>query len=196
MSPVTHLLTGWLTAHTADLSRRDRALVTLSGVVPDIDALGVLVELATKNTSTPLYWWSYYHHVLCHNLGFALVLATAVILLAVRRWMTVLLALAAFHLHLLADLVGSKGLDGYQWPIPYLLPFSNRWQLTWDGQWGLNAWPNILLTALFLVVTLYLACKRGYSPLELISKKIDNAFVAALRRRFGAPAGYSKQQIT
>jgi hypothetical protein len=45
MSPVTHLLTGWLTAQAADLSRRDRALVTLSGVVPDIDALGVVVEL-------------------------------------------------------------------------------------------------------------------------------------------------------
>jgi membrane-bound metal-dependent hydrolase YbcI (DUF457 family) len=196
MSPVTHLLTGWLTAQTADLSRRDRALVTLSGVVPDIDALGVLVELATENTSTPLYWWSYYHHVLCHNLGFALLLATIVGLLAVRRWATVLLALIAFHLHLLADLVGSKGPEGYQWPIPYLLPFSNRWQLAWDGQWGLNAWPNILLTALFLVVTLYLACKRRYSPLELISKRIDNAFVAALRKRFGAPAGHCKQQST
>ena len=43
MSPVTHLLTGWLTAQTAELSRRDRILVTLSSVGPDIDALGVLV---------------------------------------------------------------------------------------------------------------------------------------------------------
>jgi inner membrane protein len=196
MSPVTHLLTGWLTAQTAELSRRDRILVTLSGVAPDIDALGVLVELATKNTSTPLYWWSYYHHVLCHNVGFALLLATAVALLAARRWMTVLLAGVAFHLHLLGDLVGSKGPDGYQWPIPYLLPFSDRWQLTWQGQWGLNAWPNILLTALFLAVSLYMACKRGYSPLELISKRVDKAFVAALRKRIGAVAGSCKQQET
>jgi len=97
-----------------------------------------------------------------------------------------MLALAAFHLHLLGDLVGSRGPDGYQWPIPYLLPFSDRWQLTWTGQWELNAWPNILLTVLFLVATLYLACKRGYSPLELISKRMDDAFVAALRRKLGA----------
>ena len=146
-------------------------------------------ELATKNTSTPLYWWSYYHHALCHNVGFALILATAVALLAVRRWMTVLLAGVAFHIHLLVDLVGSKGPEGYQWPIPYLMPFSDRWQLTWEGQWALNAWPNILLTALFLMSTLYLAYKRGYSPLELISKRFDDAFIAALRRESGVPGG-------
>ena len=110
--------------------------------------------------------------------------------------MTVLLALAAFHLHLLGDLVGSKGPEGYQWPIPYLLPFSDRWQITWNGQWELNAWPNILLTAIFLVVTIYLACKRGYSPLELISKRLDDAFVAALRKRFSVPGGSCKQQGT
>jgi len=90
----------------------------------------------------------------------------------------------AFHLHLLGDLVGSRGPDGYQWPIPYLYPFSAQWTLAWPGQWELNAWPNILITALVLGITLYLAWKRGCSPLEMVSLKADAAFVTGLRKRF------------
>jgi len=187
MSPVTHLLTSWIVANTANLGPRDRLLVTLAGVSLDMDALGVIVEVATENTTTPLYWWSKYHHVLCHNLGFGIFLTLIVALLSLRRWMTVFLALTAFHIHLLCDLVGSRGPDGYQWPIPYLLPFSNMWQLTWKGQWTLNAWPNIVFTVFLLGVTLYLAWMRGFSPLEMVSKKADAAFVSTLRRKFGEP---------
>lgn len=187
MSPVTHLLTSWVVANMANLTLRDRVLVTMSGVVLDIDALGVIAEIATENTSTPLYWWSTYHHVLCHNIGFGLILIIIVALIAVRRWITVFLALIAFHLHLLGDLVGSRGPDDYQWPIPYLLPFSDHWQLTWQGQWTLNAWPNILFTVLLLGITFYLAWKLGYSPLEMVSKRADGAFVSMLRRKFGEP---------
>jgi hypothetical protein len=178
MSPITHL---------AQLNRRDRILVTLAGIVPDLDGLGIVAEIATENTSNFLPWWSQYHHVLCHNLGFGLMITVTVFLASVRRWISALLALLVFHLHLIGDLVGAKGPDGYQWPIPYLLPFSNRWQWVWDGQWTLNAWPNITLTALLLVLTFYLAWKRGYSPLEMISKKADAVVVDTLRRKFGTP---------
>ena len=105
MNPASHLLVSWTVANTAHISRRERTLVTLSGVVPDIDGVGVIAEMATENTTAPLLWWSKYHHVLCHNIGFGLFLLVAVILLSVRRWMTALLALLAFHLHLLGDLV-------------------------------------------------------------------------------------------
>src|SRR6185436_5291484 len=97
---------------------------------------------------------------------------------------TTLLVLLSFHLHLVADLMGARGPDGDQWPIPYLLPFSNRWQWTWSGQWALNAWPNFVLTALLLTLALWLAWKRGYSPLELFSAKADGALVRAIRNRF------------
>ncbi len=158
--------------------------MTLSGVAPDVDGLGIIAELATVNTKAPLYWWKTYHHVLCHNLCFGLILVLVVAFLSMRRWVTALLALLAFHLHLLCDLVGSQGPDGYQWPIPYLLPFSDRCQLAWDGQWAFNAPPNILFTALVLMAALYLAWKRGCSPLEMVSRRADAVLVSTLRKRF------------
>jgi hypothetical protein len=188
MNPASHFLISWTVANTADISRRDRALVTLSGVIPDIDGMGIIAELLTENTAMPLIWYSQYHHVLGHNLALGLLLAAVVLALSIRRWVSAVLALAAFHLHLLGDLAGSRGPDGYQWPIPYLYPFSTDWTLAWAGQWGLNAWPNILATLLAVGVVLYLAWKRGRSPLEMISLRADAAFVAQLRHRFGHPA--------
>jgi hypothetical protein len=187
MNPASHFLLSWTIANTADIPRRDRVLVTLSGVIPDIDGVGIIAELLTENTSVPLVWYSKYHHVLGHNLGLGLILVVTVFLLSIKRWVSAVLALLAFHLHLLGDLVGSRGPDGYQWPIPYFLPFSTDWALTWKGQWELNAWPNILITLLILGITLFLAWKRGHSPLEMISLKADTALVAGLRNRFGEP---------
>jgi inner membrane protein len=54
MSPVTHFLTGWVLANSAALERRDRLLVTLSVVAPDIDGLGIVAEVLTRNSQHPL----------------------------------------------------------------------------------------------------------------------------------------------
>ena len=183
MNPVSHLLISWVAANTVDLSARDRALVTLAGVAPDIDGLGIVAEILTEHTTSPLLWYSKYHHVLCHNLGFGLLLAVTAVFFGVRRWMTAFLALVVFHLHLLGDLIGSRGPDDYQWPIPYLYPFSDRWKLIWAGQWELNAWPNILITGLFLATTVCIGWKNGRSPLEVVSKRADAGFVSILRRK-------------
>jgi inner membrane protein len=185
MSPVTHFFASWLVANTARLERRERALVTLAGVAPDLDGLGIVPELLTRNSRHPLLWFSEYHHVLGHNLGFALVVSFAALAVAKRsRLMTAALAFTAFHLHLLCDLVGARGPEGEQWAIPYLAPFSQHWQLAWHGQWALNTWPNFVITFVVLVATFYLAWLRGYSPLEMISTRADRAFVSALRKRF------------
>lgn len=187
MSPITHGLAGWVLAHAADLNRRERALVTLAAVIPDADAAGLLVETLTRHSAHPLLWWSQYHHVVGHNATLALLMAAAAFGLARQRWKTAWLALASFHLHLLADLVGARGPDGEQWPIFYLWPFSSACALTWSGQWGFNAWPNFLFTIVLLGVAFYLAWKRGYSAFELVWPRLDAAFVRALRRRFGQP---------
>jgi hypothetical protein len=124
--------------------------------------------------------------VLGHNIGFAVVTTVAAAIFARHKFLTAVLVFISFHLHLIADLVGARGPDGDQWPIPYLLPFSNAWQLTWPGQWALNAWPNFVITGTLLVVTLVLAWQRGFSPLEIFSQKADSIFVATLRARFAA----------
>jgi membrane-bound metal-dependent hydrolase YbcI (DUF457 family) len=183
MSPVTHFLSGWVFANCARLDRRERAIVTLACVAPDVDGLGIIPELLTRNSSHPLLWFTLYHHSL-HTLAFSLVVAAIAFALARQRWKTALLALASFHLHLFEDILGSRGPDGYQWPIPYLAPFSQFVQLIWSGQWGLNAWPNVAITAALLLITFWLAWLRGFSPLEMISTKADAAFVEALRQRF------------
>ncbi len=98
--------------------------MTLACVIPDIDGLGIIPEILTRNSAHPLLWFTLYHHSL-HNLAFALVVSAVAFVTATRKWATALLALVSFHLHLFEDILGSRGPDGYQWPIPYLQPFSS-----------------------------------------------------------------------
>src|SRR5687768_14178547 len=158
MSPITHFLIGWTVANTAPgLNKRERAFVTLASVVPDLDGLGLLIDLTTRNTATPTNLWGDYHHTLAHNIGFALLVTALADIFAHKKLLTATLVCVSFHLHLLADLIGARGPDGHQWPIPYLNPFSAEPQLTWSGQWALNAWPNMLLTAALIALALHLA---------------------------------------
>ena len=187
MSPFTHALVGWTVANAAPLIRRDRAIVMFAGVVSDMDGLGVLIDLATQYSASPTHWYDQFHHLLGHNLCFALVVTALAFFLASQRPLVAALSFLSFHLHLLGDLVGARGPDGYQWPIPYLVPWSSAWQLTWQGQWTLNAWPNFLITGVLLAAMFYLAWQRCYSPIEIISVKVDATFIETLRARFGTP---------
>lgn len=182
MSPATHFLASWVLANVTPLSRRERLVVVCAGVAPDIDGLGIIPELLTRHSAHPLLWFSEYHHHL-HTLAFA-VMVTAISFLVAKRWKTALLVFLSFHLHLLCDLIGARGPDGYSWPIPYLSPFSNSLQLSWRGQWALNAWPNFVITAVLLFATLWLAWRSGVSPLEFVSAKANGTLVRALRGRF------------
>lgn len=112
MHAPVHLALSWLTGH-ALAERRDRRLVAWSGVVPDLDALSLLGGIAA---------YSQYHHVLAHGV-MAAVAGTAIWTALARRRLQVLVgSLAAFHLHLVCDLLGS-GRDG---AIVYWFPFSRR----------------------------------------------------------------------
>jgi hypothetical protein len=234
MSPVTHFFAGWLlasvspTGKPSTLTRREKALVVAAAVAPDLDGIGIIPELLTRNTSHPLLWFSQYHHTL-HTLAFSLVCTLAAFLIAGplagftfgpviqdRRsqpvsdftfspatrgpqapdprspahptpshpWLTALLVFLSFHLHLLCDLIGARGPDGDQWPIPYLKPFSNSIHLTWHGQWALNGWQNFVITGIFLLSTLWIAWKYASSPLELVSQPANRALTQTLRHRF------------
>src|SRR5260370_7195563 len=97
MSPVTHFFSGWVLANCAQLNRKDRALVTLACVIPDIDGLGIIPELLTCNSTHPLLWFTLYHHSL-HILAFALVVAALAFALPPRNWPPVHFALLVFLL--------------------------------------------------------------------------------------------------
>lgn len=182
MSPVTHFLTGWTLANCAHLDRRDRAIVTLVAIAPDVDGLGIIPEVLTRNSSHQLLWFSEYHHSL-HTLPFAVVVSLCALILATARWKTALLAFLSFHIHLAEDLVGSRGPDGYPWPIPYLKPFSSAVQLIWHGQWSLNGWQNYAITLALIVITLWIAKRKSVSPVEIFSPSADKKVVDAIRAR-------------
>ncbi len=192
MSPVTHLLISWTAANSFKLSRRERIIVTVSGVIPDIDGLGLIVDFLFKNPDRPLQFWTKFHHVLGHNLGLGILAALIAFSLSQRRVTVALLSFFIFHVHLFCDLIGARGPEGYQWPIPYLLPFSDMWQLTWSGQWALNAWPNFVITGITLFLVFIIAWRWGHSPLEIVSTRLDGGFVKALRARFGEPPTTSR----
>ena len=54
MSPITHFLVGWLSANSSELNPRERACVTLAGIIPDVEGLGLVAEVLTKNSAHPL----------------------------------------------------------------------------------------------------------------------------------------------
>ena len=79
MSPVTHFLTGWILANVTPLNRREKAAVVCAAVVPDLDGLGAIPEILTRNSAHPVSWFSDYHHSL-HTLAFAVVVTLATLL--------------------------------------------------------------------------------------------------------------------
>jgi inner membrane protein len=186
MSPITHGLMSWLVAEavapTAEPAhRRARIAITAAGLIPDLDGLGAPFEVLSGGK---LAWFSDWHHVLCHNLIAALVVGIAAWAWCRRSWQVGLAALAAFHLHLLGDLIGARGPDGYAWPVPYLLPFS-PWEASVSWSWRLDAWPNQVITGILLLATILLAVRRQRSPVDLFSTRADAQVVACLRRWTG-----------
>ena len=182
MSPLTHFLLGWSVAGTdTSLTPRERAAVTLAGVVPDIDGMGVIWDLISRSGNFDFY--QRYHHVFGHNLFFGLLVAACGLLFGVRKRLVAALLFVSFNLHLLGDLLGARGQGDDFWAVPYFWPLSDR-DYYWSGQWPLNGWQNFVITGILLSLMFYLAVKRGYSPLEMVSPRADRAFVRTLRNRF------------
>jgi inner membrane protein len=178
----THAILSWLLAEAAPANRfdpRSRAAIALAGIAPDLDGLGAPVEVLSGGA---LPWFTDYHHRICHNGLAALVFAALAWAWCRRDWRVALMALIATHLHFVCDILGSRGPDGHDWPIPYLVPFSD-WEWRWSGQWALNAWPNIAVTIAGLLAIVWLARRRGRTPVEMLHRGLDARIVAALRRQ-------------
>ena len=184
MNPITHFLFGWAAFERALPERRDKALVAIAGIAPDVDGLGMLVDLANQALGRPQsLYYLHYHRVLGHGLPAALVFAALAFAVAKQRARTALAVFACVHLHLLCDFVGSRGLEREDtWPIRYFSPVSNTpvWGFPW--QWPLVGWQNFTITAILLLVVMARAARVGYSPVGLVSTRGDREFVAVMRK--------------
>ncbi len=175
MNPATHFMLSWLLSDIACENKRDRILVTVSGIIPDLDGLVVIADMIQGDSAYPLY--NKYHHILSHNLTFCLFTGLVVYFLSQMSLKTMFLSMATFHIHLLCDVIGARGPDGYQWPIPYLNPFSSGLQLKINWQWELTGWQNLVISIVAIIWIFYRTKKYGRSPLEFFSEKVNRIFI-------------------
>jgi hypothetical protein len=188
MHVVSHFLAGWAGSLPLDMDSRDRGLIAFASVSPDLDGLVVIADLAQGRPLDGCELYAACHHVLCHNVLFAVVASLAFGCLARRKLAVGLMSLLAIAFHFVTDLVGSAGPDGSVWGIHLLFPLSGSGFLEVPWQWALNAWPNIGFTVGLLALSLHWAWKHGTSPVGVFSARADRALVMTLRRRFGEPA--------
>lgn len=148
--------------------------MTWAGVVPDLDAISLLfgVDAYVK-----------YHHILTHGIVAAVVVTTVCTVLARERLKVAFLSFAAFHLHLLCDLVGS-GADGEPWPIVYLWPFSRHETMFFHG-WDLASPQNAVVWLAAVVATIWIGVRYGRTFAEaFLPARADAAVVTVLRKYF------------
>jgi len=187
---ITHLFIGWTFAEHTTKSPRDRALITAASVVPDLDGLGLIVDMAAPHFGWTVQWYERFHHLLLHGIPGALICTALMVLFANERLRAAGLIFVSYHLHLLGDLLGSRGSGETDiWPIHYLSPLSNELTFAWSGQWPLSGWQSTTLTVVLMAYAFVLAVRRGYSPVGLFSARGDAAFVETLRRRWQSLRG-------
>jgi inner membrane protein len=187
LSPITHLLVGWELACATRVDARDRALLTIVSVAPDMDGLGLVADLARPLIGlSQTSYYATYHHWLLHGIFWRLFSALIAGMLSSHKLRIFLLSLVVFHLHLLCDLLGSGGPGpDAVWPIYYLGPFSRAMTLEWSGQWQLNAWPNVAFTGVLLFVSGRHIILSGLSPTSLLGHRFNQAFVSTLQAWYG-----------
>src|SRR5262249_898229 len=109
MNVVTHFLASWAFAEHTTTGGRDSSLVTWAGVAPDLDGLGAIVDAGNRLLGRQTFLYGTYHHVLLHGLFGALLIPALLCVWARNRARVFALGFLAAHLHLLCDLVGSRG---------------------------------------------------------------------------------------
>jgi inner membrane protein len=186
VSPVTHFLASWLVATATTSNSRDRALVTAAGVLPDADGLGIVADVAKSivtGKENNFYFYQQYHHYLLHGWPAAIGIAALLTIFAREKWRVLLLCLLTFHLHLVCDLIGSSGPTiGDLWPIAYGEPLFRKPVFFWKHQWRLDGWQNRIICVSLFLTELAIASQRGFSCVEIFSRKADTTFVAVLQK--------------
>ena len=155
----THILSGWCAASVLRLSPRERLFCMVAATGADLDGVSFLF-------GQDAYWnW---HHVLGHNIFFALAMAGVLAAFSQRKLASYLLYLALAHLHLVMDYYGS----GEHWPLFYLWPASGA-KFQNPGAWPFLSWQNLLALAALFGWTVAIAIRQRRTPFELIAPQVD-----------------------
>ena len=165
-----HIMSGWCAASLFDLTPRERFFCMAAASLEDLDGLGAI--MGTESDA-----FQNYHHLLCHNLAFIVLVAIVLTLFSRHRIKALLLYIALGHLHLLMDYFGS----GPGWTIAYWFPFSRRGYKT-DLAWAFFSWQNLTTAAVLLAWVLFIAFRQGRTPVEWVTPDLDRRLVARLRR--------------
>ena len=129
------------------------------------------------------HYYQQYHHYLLHGWPGAILVTVLLASFARDRWRVTLLSLLMFHLHLACDLLGSRGPSAADlWPIAYSEPLFRHPVFFWKGQWRLHGWQNRIISITLVLSELFLTTRRGYSCVELFSRRADCVFVSVLRK--------------
>ncbi len=184
MSPLTHLFTSWVIAAKATDNPRDCRLVALAGILPDVDGLGLVLDiLGPVLGGRQTHFYHQYHHYLLHGAFGAMAITLLLTLFARRRWRVAILVLLVFHLHLFCDFIGSRGPSPEDlWPIFYFGPFDKDPMWIWKDQWRLDGWQNKLVFLTVFVWSLKLSLARGDSLVGVFHRRADAVVVGVLRR--------------
>jgi hypothetical protein len=184
MSPETHLLASWVIGAKATDNPRDCRLVTLAGILPDADGLGLILDAVNRLCGwKKTFYYGTYHHYLLHGALGAVVISLGLACFAQRKVRVALMALGVFHLHLLCDFVGSRGPHPEDlWPIFYFGPFDKDPMWIWKGQWRLDSWINRLISVALFGYALWLPIRLGHSVVGVFNRRADRTFVEILRK--------------
>ncbi len=160
----THVMSGWCAASLLPLTPRERLFAMIAASAPDLDGLGIIGGMETY-----VAW----HHLLGHNLLFAVLCAAILTFWSTNRARAFGLYFALAHLHFVMDYYGS----GPGWGIPYGWPFSSRVWLN-PASWDLFSWQNSVAAGLCLLWCLAIARWQKRTPFENLMPSLDRQLVA------------------
>lgn len=188
MSPITHFLAGWVGFESSLRNPRDRAIVCLAGLAPDLDGAGIVIDLFNKLAGLPeSNFYQDWHRLYGHGITAAIVIALIAAALAHDRLRVGIAAFFCVHLHFLCDLLGSRGSTPDDlWGLYYLGPWNVTQEMVWQGQWQLVGWQNTLISIMLMLILLERASRKGYSPVGCLSPRADKRFIEVLRGWRGA----------
>jgi hypothetical protein len=150
----------WIFAVLLITNVNDRRLVVIAGVAMDIDAIFILFN-------EELFYQ--YHHTFGHSYIFGILLAVAGASLATNKKRVFIVALGAFTLHLLADIIGSNWAVYPLYPI-YDFNISISPYLSDGIIYGII---NPIVFVISLIIIVSFMYNKELSPLEFISEKLD-----------------------